>query len=63
MLFSYAQQVTNISETEPLIYAYFDIRHNLEVVLYPDSEKVGIYAEGNFTVFPTSKQVDYHEGE
>lgn len=58
-----AHKVTNISETEPLIYADFDIRHNLEVAFYPDSEKVGIYAEGNFTVFPTSKQVDYYEGE
>ncbi len=58
-----AHKVTNISETELLIYADFDIRHSLEVAVYPDSDKVGIYDKGNFMVFPVSKQVDYYEGE
>ena len=58
-----AHKITNISETEPLVYADFDLMHSLEVVFYPDSDKVGIFGMGSRLLFPVSKQVDYYEGE
>jgi uncharacterized cupin superfamily protein len=58
-----AHKITNVSENEPLIYADFDIMHDLEVAFYPDSDKVGIFGMGNRLIFPVSKKVDYYEGE
>lgn len=58
-----AHKVTNISDSEPLVYADFDIRYEPEVAFYPDSGKVGIFGKGNRLIFPVSKTVDYYEGE
>ena len=46
-----AHKVTNISETETLVYADFDIMHDLEVAFYPDSDKVGIFGMGKRMIF------------
>ena len=58
-----AHKVTNISETETLVYADFDIRFDPEVVIYPDSDKAGIFGKQARMIFPVSKQVDYYDGE
>ena len=58
-----AHKITNISETEPLVYADFDLLHDLEVVFYPDSDKAGIFGMGTRMLFPVSKQVNYYDGE
>ena len=58
-----AHKLTNISESETLVYADFDIMHELDVAFYPDSDKVGIYGMGKRLIFPVSKQVGYYEGE
>lgn len=58
-----AHKITNVSETETLVYADFDIRYELEVAFYPDSDKVGIFGKGNRLIFPISKQVSYYDGE
>lgn len=58
-----AHKITNTSENETLVYADFDIRYELEVVFYPDSDKVGIFGKGNRLAFPVSKQVGYYDGE
>lgn len=58
-----AHKITNVSETEPLVYADFDIRYDPEIALYPDSDKVGVYFKGKAMLFPISSQVSYYEGE
>lgn len=58
-----AHKLTNTSETEPLVYADFDIRHDPEIAYYPDSDKIGVMDKGVFTVFPRSAKVSYYEGE
>ncbi len=58
-----AHKLTNTSETERLVYADFDIRHDPEVAYYPDSDKVGVMDKGVFTLFPRAEKVGYYEGE
>lgn len=58
-----AHKLTNTSQTEPLVYADFDLLHDLEVVFYPDSDKTGIFGMGRKMLFPVSKQVGYYDGE
>ena len=58
-----AHKLTNISQAEPLVYADFDILHALEVAVYPDSDKVGIFGMGQRMIFPADKQTDYFDGE
>ena len=58
-----AHKLTNISESEPLVYADFDITHDIEVAFYPDSDKVGIFGKGKRLIFPIPQNVDYYEGE
>jgi len=57
-----AHKITNTSESEPLVYADFDILHEPEVVFYPDSGKIGIFGKGNRLIFKESQAVDYFEG-
>lgn len=47
-----AHKITNISEAEPLVYADFDLLHDLEVAIYPDSDKAGIFGMGKRMLFP-----------
>ncbi len=58
-----AHKITNISDTEPLVYADFDVRFEPEIAFYPDSDKVGIFGKGTRLIFPMSKQVNYFDGE
>ncbi len=58
-----AHKITNVSETEPLVYADFDIRFEPEIAFYPDSDKVGVFGKGKRLIFPVSKQVGYYDGE
>lgn len=58
-----AHKLTNMSETELLVYADFDIKHDPEIAFYPDSNKVGIFGKGTRLIFPISKQVGYYDGE
>lgn len=58
-----AHKLTNISETENLIYIDFDVVHDLDVAVYPDSDKIGIWGMGINQVFPNSANVDYYDGE
>ena len=58
-----AHKLTNISESETLVYADFDIMHDLEVAVYPDSDKVGIFGMGRRMIFPVSNQAGYFDGE
>ena len=58
-----AHKLTNGSETENLVYIDFDVTHDLDVAVYPDSDKIGIWGMGINKIFPKSADVDYYDGE
>ena len=58
-----AHKLTNSSETENLVYLDFDVSHDLDVAVYPDSDKIGIWGMGINQIFPKSSDVDYYHGE
>lgn len=58
-----AHKLTNSSPAEKLIYIDFDVVHDLDIAVYPDSEKLGVWGMGINQLFPQGSQVDYYEGE
>ncbi|MBY9080766.1 cupin domain-containing protein [Paenibacillus sp. HN-1] len=59
-----AHKLTNSSATESLVYLDIDILHFPELIYYPDSNKVGVFASGEMKKFyKTDSDVDYYEGE
>ena len=58
-----AHKLTNASDAENLVYLDFDVTHELDVAVYPDSDKIGIWGMGINQIFPKSADVDYYHGE
>ena len=58
-----AHKITNASETEMLVYIDFDVVHDIDVAVYPDSEKIGVWGMGINKLYPESADVDYYQGE
>lgn len=58
-----AHRITNASDTEPLVYIDFDVIHDMDVCVYADSGKVGVWGRGVNRVYPMDADVDYYEGE
>ena len=58
-----AHKLTNTSKTENLVYIDFDSTHELDVAVYPDSDKIGIWGMGINKLFPQSAETDYYDGE
>lgn len=58
-----AHKLTNASDTENLVYLDFDVTHDLDVAVYPDSDKIGIWGMGINQIFPKSADADYYHGE
>ena len=58
-----AHKLTNSSETENLVYIDFDVVHDIDIAVYPDSDKIGIWGQGINQIFPRSADVEYYEGE
>ena len=58
-----AHKLTNTSETEMLVYLDFDIVHDLDVTMYPDSGKIGIWGMDTNKIYRIGDDVDYDEGE
>ena len=58
-----AHKLTNASETENLVYIDLNATHDLDVAVYPDSDKIGIWGMGINQIFPKSADVDYYDGE
>ena len=58
-----AHKLTNASETEMLVYIDFDVVHDIDVAVYPDSDKIGIWGKGINRIYPWEADVDYYEGE
>lgn len=54
-----AHQLTNLSETEPLLYLDFDTFHYPEVCFYPDTQKVGVFGENMRQIYYTKDQTSY----
>ena len=58
-----AHKLTNPSQTENLVYIDFDSTHELDVAVYPDSDKIGIWGLDINQLFPRSAETDYYDGE
>lgn len=58
-----AHKLTNLSVTENLVYIDFDVVHDLDVAVYPDSDKIGVWGMGINKVFRRADDVGYYEGE
>lgn len=58
-----AHKLTNISETEKLVYIDFDVIHDMDVTVYPDSQKIAVWGKNVNRVYPQDANVGYYEGE
>lgn len=58
-----AHKLTNTSETQPLVYLDFDTVSGVDVTVYPESKKIGIWGSGINKVFREEDQVSYYDGE
>ena len=58
-----AHKITNSSETEMRTYIDFDVVHDIDVAVYPDSDKIGIWGKGINKIYPQNADVDYYDGE
>lgn len=58
-----AHKLTNTSATEKLVYIDFDVIHDLDVAVYPDSGKIGVWGKGVNRVYHLEDNVNYYEGE
>jgi len=58
-----AHKLTNTSDTETLVYLDFDVVHDLDVTVYPDSGKLGIWGKDINKLYRIGDDVDYYEGE
>ena len=58
-----AHKLTNTSATEMLVYIDFDVLHDLDVAVYPDSGKIGIWGRNVNRVYRVDDDVDYYENE
>ena len=57
-----AHKLTNTG-TETLAYIDFDVIHDLDAAVYPDSGKIGIWGKGINKIYPKDGNVDYYDGE
>ncbi len=58
-----AHKLTNSSASENLVYIDFDTANEIDVTVYPDSGKVGIWGKDVNQMYRTNDQVDYYDGE
>lgn len=58
-----AHKLTNTSPAEKLVYIDFDVIHDLDVAVYPDSNKIGVWGKDVNRVYPMDANVDYYDGE
>ena len=57
-----AHKLTNTG-SEPLTYLDFDTAHDIDVTLYPDSDKIAVWGKEINQVYKIEDQVAYYEGE
>ncbi len=58
-----AHKLTNDSDSETLTYLDFDTHGEIDVALYPDSNKIGIWGKNINKAFKAGENVDYYDGE
>ena len=58
-----AHKLTNASETKNLVYIDFDVVHDVDIAVYPDSDKIGVWGMGINKLYPQARDVDYYDGE
>ena len=58
-----AHKLTNSSDTENLVYIDFDVVHDVDITIYPDSDKIGVWGMGINQLYPQGEAVDYYDGE
>ena len=58
-----AHKLTNCSDTEDLVYIDFDVVHDVDIAVYPDSDKIGVWGMGINELYPRAEAVDYYDGE
>lgn len=58
-----AHKITNTSDAEMLVYLDFDVVHDIDIAVYPDSDKIGIWGKGINKIYPEGADVDYYHGE
>ena len=58
-----AHKITNTSETENLVYIDFDVVHDIDIAVYPDSGKLGIWGMGINKIYPENDDINYYDGE
>lgn len=57
-----AHKLTNTGE-ESLLYVDFDTQNALDVAVYPDSHKIGVWGRNVNKLFREEDAADYYEGE
>ncbi|MGF7145115.1 putative cupin superfamily protein [Anaerotaenia torta] len=58
-----AHKLTNISETDLLVYLDFDTYNDIDIAFYPDSEKIGVWGKNINQLYKTKDQVEYYRDE
>ena len=58
-----AHKLTNSSKTEKLVYIDFDVVHEIDVAVYPDSDKIGVWGMGINKLYTRGSDVEYYHGE
>lgn len=58
-----AHKLTNSSDRENLVYIDFDVVHDVDIAVYPDSDKIGVWGMGINQLYPQAEAVDYYDGE
>lgn len=58
-----AHKLTNTSNTQMLLYIDFDTNNDLEVTVYPDSNKIGIWGKDITQIHKIDSKVSYYENE
>ncbi len=57
-----AHKLTNTG-SDMLVYIDFDVIHDLDACVYPDSGKIGVWGKDVNRVYPLDADVDYYHGE
>lgn len=56
-------KLTNSSSDEDLVYIDFDAVHDIDIAVYPDSNKIGICGRGINKLYGMHDNIDYYKGE
>ena len=58
-----AHKLTNLSETENLVYLDIGVMYDMDVCLYPDSGKIAVWGKDTNKIFRVEDNVPYFESE